>query len=151
MPEEFKTQEQLFWETANRAPPLIHHPVPGTDPTSARWWGGKARCCGMSRQEGVVPLGLGRAHGASVIPPDTGWGCGRQGEVGEQQARQSLWTFTQFPVPCHYLNLNSSTPTEAWTVWGGSRQRSHFQVREAGACSVGVLGGCEAAEWCMWA
>ena len=36
MPEGFKTQEQIFWEAANRAPPPIQHPVTGIGPTSAR-------------------------------------------------------------------------------------------------------------------
>ena len=88
----------MLSETAHRASLLIHHPVAGTGPTSARWWGGKARCCGMSRQEEVVPCQPGGAPRTLVVPPGTGRGCRRQAGVGKQKEHQSLGTFVHFPV-----------------------------------------------------
>lgn len=88
------TKEQIFLETLMRALPPIHCPVPGMAPTSARWWGGHARCCRMSRQEGAMPSW---AHGTLLMPPGTCWGCWRREWV--QRGFQAQGTFLGFVAP----------------------------------------------------
>lgn len=116
MPEKFKTQEQIFWEAANRAPPP--HPAPHP-------WHWSCKCQMMGRQSQVL-----RVHGQGRWGPagqmGLGWCCLLVGlRLQEWVSSRNAATQDIHTIPCRYLSLKPSIPTEPQGPQGGSRQRSH--------------------------